>query len=114
MSEVLDILSWILLVTGAAFCVIGGVGVLRLPEFYARTHAASIGDTLGAGLILVGLMLQAGFTLVLVKLVMVLVLLMLTSPTASHALVKSAYAHGVRVHDEVPIPTDLGGPPDAD
>ncbi len=104
MSEALDILSAILLVTGTLFCVIGGIGVLRMPEFYSRLHAAGMGDTLGSALILTGLMLQAGFTLITVKLIMVLVFLYLTSPTATHALVKAAYAHGVRVDGRVGAP----------
>ena len=96
MTMAIDVISWALLMSGSIFCVIGGVGLNRLPDFYARTHAASITDTLGAGQLLVGLMLQAGLTLVTVKLVMVGVLLFLTSPTAAHALVKAAAAHGVR------------------
>ena len=92
----IEIASWFLLVSGSIFCVIGGIGLRRMPDFYTRTHAASITDTLGAGQVLVGLMLQEGLTLVTVKLIMVGVLLFLTSPTAAHALVKAAAAHGVR------------------
>ena len=96
MTEALELISWLLLVGGAVFCVIGGVGLHRLPDFYARTHASSVTDTLGAGLILTGLMVQAGLTLVTVKLVMVLVFLWVTSPTAGHALAKAAYGMGER------------------
>ncbi len=92
----LDYASWFLLVGGAVFCVVGGIGILRLPEFYGRTHAATITDTLGASMMLTGLMLQTGDWLVIVKLVMVLVLLLVTSPTSAHALVKAAAAMGVR------------------
>jgi hypothetical protein len=45
---------------GGFFCVVGGIGLLRMPDFYTRMHAASVTETLGAGLILLGLMLQAG------------------------------------------------------
>jgi multicomponent Na+:H+ antiporter subunit G len=96
----LDIASWVLLVGGAVFCVIGGIGLLRLPDFYARTHAASITDTLGAGLMLVGLCLQTSEWIVIVKLLMVLALLLVTSPTSGHALVKAAHATGVRFPPE--------------
>jgi multicomponent Na+:H+ antiporter subunit G len=96
LALVLDYASWFLLVGGAVFCVIGGVGILRLPEFYARTHAATITDTLGAGMMLTGLMLQSSDWIVIVKLVMVLGLLLVTSPTSGHALVKAAAAMGVR------------------
>ena len=58
MSLVIDILSWVLLVVGGFFCCVGAVGLLRMPDFYTRMHAASVIDTLGAGLILIGLALQ--------------------------------------------------------
>lgn len=96
MSLAVDIASWVLLVTGSVFCLIGGVGLLRLPDFYSRMHAAGVTDTLGAGLVLAGLMLQGGLSNVTIKLVLVLVFLLLTSPTAAHALVKAAYAAGVK------------------
>ena len=96
MALALDIASAVLLVLGGIFCLIGGIGMLRLPDFYTRTHAASIPDTLGAGLILVGLALQAPHWIVAVKLIAILGFLLFTSPTSGHALVKAAYAHGVR------------------
>ena len=91
-----DIASWVLLSLGGFFCVVGAIGLLRLPDFYARTHAASITDTLGAMLLLAGLALQAGPTLLAVKLVMVAVFVVVTSPTAAHALAKAAHGTGVR------------------
>lgn len=100
---VLDMLSWVFLVSGAVFCVIGGIGIIRLPDFYTRTHGASITDTLGAGLMLVGLMFQAGGAaqpwLVVSKLVFILLFILVTSPTSGHALVKAASARGVRWDD---------------
>lgn len=96
MSTWIDVLSWICLVAGGVFCVIGAVGMLRMPDFYTRMHAASVIDTLGAGLILLGLLLQAGFTLVAVKLVMVGVLIAHVSPAATHALARAALARGLK------------------
>jgi len=98
-SAAVEIASWILLVGGALFCVIGAIGVLRMPDFYARTHAAGITDTMGAGLILLGLLLQAGPTLIGVKLLIILGFMELVGPTAGHALFKAAYADGVKVHE---------------
>ena len=95
MSVVLDALSWICLVAGGFFCVVGAVGMLRMPDFFTRMHAASVVDTLGAGLILLGLMLQAGLTLVTVKLLMIAVLIMFASPTATHALARAAMQRGL-------------------
>lgn len=96
----LDALSWLLLTAGTAFCIVGGIGLVRFPDFYTRIHATGLTDTLGAGLILVGLMLQAGLSLVMVKLIFVLAFLLITGPTANHALVKAAYAHGIKVPGE--------------
>ena len=90
-----DALSWVLLVAGGACCVVGGIGLLRLPDFYARTHAGGLTDTLGGSLLLAGLVLQAGFGLVAVKLLMIGFLLHLTTPTGTHALAKAAYSRGV-------------------
>lgn len=95
MSAIADAISWVCIVAGGLFCVIGAVGMVRMPSFFTRMHAASLIDTLGAGLILLGLVLQAGFTLVTVKLVMIGVLLLFASPTATHALAKAALARGV-------------------
>jgi len=93
MAAVLDALSWSCLAGGGIFMVIGGIGLLRLPDFYTRLHAAGMTDTLGAGLILVGLALQSGLTLVTVKLLLTFGFLIFTSPTAAHALAKAA-KHG--------------------
>lgn len=95
MGLAIDVLSWASLLAGGAFCIVGGVGMLRMPDFYTRMHAASIVDTLGAGFILFGLLLQAGPTLVAVKLLMVGALLLFASPTAGHALARAAFERGV-------------------
>jgi multicomponent Na+:H+ antiporter subunit G len=94
-SAALDILSWILLVAGGAFCVIGALGLVRLRSFFPRTHAASVLDSAGAGLILAGLLLQAGWTLVAVKLLFIGLLIFFASPTATHALANAALERGV-------------------
>jgi multicomponent Na+:H+ antiporter subunit G len=78
------------LLSGGFFCISGGVGMLRFPDFYTRIHAAGVTDTLGAGLILIGLMLQSTDLIVVLKLILVLLFGLLTSPTASHALAKAA------------------------
>ncbi|MEZ5589695.1 MAG: monovalent cation/H(+) antiporter subunit G [Gammaproteobacteria bacterium] len=90
MNYLIDGLSWVLLLTGSCCVIIGGVGVIRLPDFYTRLHAAGVTDTAGASLILLGLMLQGGMTLITVKLIMILIFLLISSPTASHALAKAA------------------------
>ena len=99
---VLEIVSWALLAAGAAFAMIGGLGMIRLPDVYARMHAAGITDTLGAGLILAGLMVQAGWSQATVKLVLILAFLLFTSPTSTYALANAAYRGGLepRLDDE--------------
>jgi multicomponent Na+:H+ antiporter subunit G len=87
---VLDILSWVCLLGGAIFLLIGAIGVLRFPDFYTRLHAVSICDTLGAGLVLIGLMLQGGLSLETVKLILMFYFMIFTGPTAVHALAEAA------------------------
>lgn len=89
----IDWLSGLLLIAGAAFGVIGAVGMLRFPDLFSRMHAAGVTDTLCALLILAGLAVKAGFTLALAKLFLILVFLWFTTPTATHALAKAAL-HG--------------------
>ncbi len=96
MGAIVDWLSWLCLLGGGFFVLAGGVGVVRLPDVYTRSHAAGMTDTLGAGLILIGLMVQGGFTLITAKLILILVFIFFTSPTSTHALVHTAYASGVR------------------
>ena len=94
MALLLDIVSWAFLGLGAAFLIIGGIGMLRFPDLYARMHAAGVIDTLGAALILIGLAFQAGLTLVTLKLLLILVFVLFTSPTATYALANAAYRSG--------------------
>jgi multicomponent Na+:H+ antiporter subunit G len=98
MTAVVDAISWLCLAAGGVFCVIGTIGLIRMPDFFTRIHAASVSDTLGAGLILLGLVLQAGLTLVAVKLLMIGLLILFTSPTATHALAKAGLARGLKPH----------------
>ena len=90
----IDVLSWAFILVGGFFAVVGGIGILRLPDLFARMHAAGLTDTLGAWSILLALMLQGGLSLATVKLVMIGLLLAFTSPTATHALARAALATG--------------------
>ena len=103
MAAIIDILSWAFLVAGGLFCIIGMTGIIRMPNLFTRLHAASVTDTLGAGFIIFGLVLQAGFTLVTAKLIIIMGLILLTSPVATHALAQAALHAGYRpklAHDE--------------
>ena len=96
MALLVDIASWILLSLGGALIFIGGLGALRMPNLYTRMHAASLTDTMGAMLVIAGIMLQAGASLATIKLAAILLFLLLTSPAASNALASAALLAGVR------------------
>ncbi|QGM22115.1 sodium:proton antiporter [Spiribacter sp. 2438] len=93
---VIDILSALMLLTGSAFAVIGGIGIMRFPDVYTRLHAGGITDTLAPLLIVGGLVLQSGFSLLSFKLLLILLFLLFTTPTASHATARAAMAAGWR------------------
>lgn len=95
MSVVLDILSWILLLAGSVLLIIGGIGLIRMPDFYSRIQAAGLTDTLCSILILLGLTLQADSIPLAAKLLFTLVFLLFTGPTAAHALAKAARHDGL-------------------
>lgn len=94
--DIFELLSSMLLAAGSFLLLSGGIGVLRFPDVYSRMHAAGITDTLGASLILLALMLLAGWSLVLIKLAMILVFLLITGPTSGHALGKAAWKSGLQ------------------
>lgn len=109
LSDAINLASWLLIVAGSLFCMIGALGLLRMPDFFTRMQSASIIDTIGAGLLLIGMMLQAGFSLVTVKLIFIGLMLFFTSPTATHALARAARARGLE-----PVLADDAGTPAAD
>ncbi|RKQ70887.1 multisubunit sodium/proton antiporter MrpG subunit [Litorimonas taeanensis] len=80
---------------GLFFVMAGTIGVIRLPDFYTRLHAAGMTDTLGAELILLGLIIQSGFSQMSLKLLLVAFFLLVTSPTATHAIAHAAYKSGL-------------------
>lgn len=97
MSLALDIVATILIAGGSFFCVVGAIGLLRLRGFYSRCHAAGVTDSAGAAGILVGLCFVSE-PLIAFKLLTILVFLWLSSVASTHALVKAAYARGVKLH----------------
>jgi multicomponent Na+:H+ antiporter subunit G len=95
-APLLDVISWLLILAGSFFTVVGAVGLVRMPDVYTRMHAASVTDTLGAGLLFAGLMVQTGLGLVTLKLLFILVLFFLMGPVATHALAQAALHAGIR------------------
>ncbi len=90
---ILNLVSSVFILVGSLSIIVGLLGVYRMPDFFTRLHAASIIDTLGAMLILFGLIMHHGMSIVSVKLFLILVFILITTPTAAHALAKSAL-HG--------------------
>ena len=89
MSLIVDIASWISILLGSAFTLVGALGLVRMPDIFTRMHAASVTDTAGAGLLILGMILQAGFSLTALKLVILLALFVFTGPVVTHALAQT-------------------------
>ncbi len=109
----INLLSWFLLLTGGIFGVIGGIGLIRFPDFYTRLHGAGVTDTLCAICIVSGLVLQSGLSLLSVKLLLILVFLLFTAPTATHALARAAVVDEIEPvleEDSDPLPDARGEP----
>ena len=119
--SILEIIGSVFLLSGTLVCIIGGIGIVRFPNFFARIHAASVPDTLGAGLCLLGMViLTCGLSpdqgydakliaLIIVKLVSIGVFIFVTSPISGHALAKSAHRDGVGVEKEDAKPQSQEG-----
>ncbi|WP_187970166.1 monovalent cation/H(+) antiporter subunit G [Aquibium microcysteis] len=100
-------LTGVLIVIGAAFALVASVGLLRLPEFYTRMHAASKAGTLGACVMLIAVAVYTDDTAVASRALAGVVFFLLTAPISAHLLAKAAYAAGYplwegSVHDEMP------------
>lgn len=96
MTALLDALSWILFVAGSIFVLAGAIGVIRFPDFYTRLHAAGVTDTLGADLILLAMVLQSDNWLTVVKLFLIFIFILLTSPVSTHAVAHAAWVSNLR------------------
>ena len=104
MSAALDILGWAALVSGGFFCLIGAIGLHRMPAVFTRMHATSVSDTLGVGLLVLGMLSQTTDWTVAVRLVIIGVVLYVTGAVASHALARAALHDGAK-----PILTNKDG-----
>jgi multicomponent Na+:H+ antiporter subunit G len=91
-----DYLSGLLVLAGGFFALVTATEVLRMPDFFTRLHAAGIVDTLAVMLIVFGLVLRAGLSLTSIKLILILLFILFTTPTATHALAKAALHGGLR------------------
>jgi multicomponent Na+:H+ antiporter subunit G len=91
----LSLIGNIALWGGVFFMAVTAIGLIRLPDFYTRTHAVSKSETLGIGLILLGLALHEGLSLTSIKLALVLLFAFLANPLAANLLTRAALRSGV-------------------
>jgi multicomponent Na+:H+ antiporter subunit G len=103
------LIATIFLVGGAAFLFVSCVGLLRLPDFYTRAHAVGKAETLGSMLTLVGLALYNGVALSSLKLLLILAIIAITNPTATHALTRAAIRSGLKIWRAKGNSYDLAG-----
>ena len=94
-----NIATAVTFVAGSVFLLIGAFGIVRLPDFWSRLHAAGVIDTAGAGLILLGMMFQTGWDIATIKLILIAFFIFITSPTATHAVSNAAFVAGLRPLD---------------
>lgn len=98
---IVEVLSWVFILSGSFFLLVGAWGTLRFPDFWSRLHAVSVADTGGMLLLTAGMIMQAGFTLITVKLVLIGIFIFITGPTASHAVANAALVSGLLPRGEI-------------
>ena len=90
MTEFLYGLSLLCLLFGSCCNILAGIGLFRFPDFYSRMHASGVTDSMGSAFILLGLMLQSGWDTSLSKLILILIFILITSPTITYSLANAA------------------------
>lgn len=93
---IINIISIVFIIIGIIFMLVGSIGMLRLPDFYSRTHAVSKSDTLGIIFVIVGLVVYEGFTQSGLKLILIVLFIALANPVGTHALARAAMKKGLK------------------
>ncbi|MDH3740769.1 MAG: monovalent cation/H(+) antiporter subunit G [Hyphomicrobiales bacterium] len=113
-----DLLSLIIggafLLAGSFFLLVGALGLLRMPDLFTRMQAASVGETLGGSLLLIGMMIHGGFSLVTFKLVVLFAVIVFFGPVATHALARAARYAGIEPQLSTPPAGRPVGAPSAE
>lgn len=91
----MTVLAVVLLLGGAFFLTVSCIGIIRLPDFYTRSHAAGKSETLGAILLLGGLAAYNGFSILSVKILLIVAFVLLANPAATHAILRAASRTGL-------------------
>jgi multicomponent Na+:H+ antiporter subunit G len=92
--NLIELFSIISLILGCFFILSGSLGLIKLPDVFSRIHAAGLIDTLGSGFIVLALIIYSGFSLLSLKLLLIPIFLIFTSPVSSHAISLFAYESG--------------------
>ncbi|MBN1362373.1 MAG: Na+/H+ antiporter subunit G [Sedimentisphaerales bacterium] len=98
-----DVIGYILVAVGVLFNVFGCIGLVRFPDVYNRLQAATKCVTLGTVLLLAGVAIASGVGATAAKAIICAVFVLVTSPTAAHAIAKGAYASGVKLWDQTVV-----------
>jgi len=98
MTEIVLLITAILLLVGSAFTLVASIGLLRLPDLYTRMHAASKAGTMGSCLMLIALAIHSSDIGTMSRALAGVVFILLTAPVSSHLLAKAAYTVGYRLH----------------
>lgn len=96
MENLSNIVGMFFIVSGAFFMFSAALGVLRMPDFYTRLHPAGVTDSIGAPFVLIGIAILNGATLFSGKIILLVLFILITSPTACHALAKAASYSGLK------------------
>ena len=96
MDIFINYLCWALIIYGSFFVIVGAFGTYRFPDFWSRLHAASITDSAGVILLLLGMGVYSGLTLITFKHLVRGLFLFITGPTSTHAVANAALISGLR------------------
>jgi multicomponent Na+:H+ antiporter subunit G len=97
MISIADVIGYILIIVGILFDIFGCIGLVRFPDVYNRLQASTKCVTLGTILLLVGVAIISGVGPTATRSIICAIFIMITSPTAAHAIAKGAYASGVKL-----------------
>lgn len=95
MIDIQSGISILFIVFGIVFILTGSIGLVRLPDFYTRSHAVSMSDMLGIIFVIIGLIVYEGFTQNSLKLLLIILFVALANPVGIHALARAAIHKGL-------------------
>lgn len=98
-----DSIVGVLIILGGAFAAVAGLGLLRLPDVLIRMHASTKAGTLGVGLIVLGVSVHFGDSLVITKALLIIAFLLLTAPVAAHLIGRAVYRRNLPLWEKTTI-----------